>query len=49
MIRKLLLCRLLGVHRPPDGVDAKWSLLFCCATCGARVVGELGRAMERRR
>lgn len=46
-MRKLL-C-LLSLHRPTGDMDPRWCLFFVCERCGARVVGELGRALERRR
>ncbi len=35
-----LLCFLLG-HRPPHGLDRKWSMYFCCARCRRVVKGGL--------
>ena len=41
-----LLCA-LGLHRPPPGVDRRWSLRFACVRCLSVVDG--GMALPRRR
>lgn len=37
-----LLCW-LGVHRPPPGINAKWSICWYCVRCYQVVPGDLSR------
>lgn len=52
MLRKVLvvlLCRALGLHRPPRGVDFRWSISFHCTRCHDVVPGGLATPVRRRR
>jgi hypothetical protein len=41
---RLILCKLLGIHCAPPGVDERFSIYFCCYRCRDVVPGGLGKA-----